>query len=84
MNAELNKQINDRMIGNMGIGGLTIPSKLPVYTGITNTNTFGRDFSSTISSTSESRLKYSPSPISTSPLLDKTSERIAPPFRKYK
>ena len=73
------------MIGNMGLASMSIPSKLPVFSGLTNNNTFGRDFSSTISSTSQSRLKYSPSPISTSPL-DKTSQRIgiAPPFKKLR
>jgi hypothetical protein len=40
------------MIGNMGLASMSIPSKLPVFSGLTNTNTFGRDFSSTISSTS--------------------------------
>jgi hypothetical protein len=48
---------------------ISIPSTLPTYTGGNFTSTsIGRDFSSTLSSTSESRLKYSPSPISTSPI----------------
>ena len=63
---------------------MSIPSSLPMYTGMSTTGPISRDFSSTISSTSESRIKYSPSPIGTSPILDKPSERIAPPFRKYR
>lgn len=49
MISELHKRINEKSIGTKN---LPIPSSLPLYTGFSTSGTIGRDFSSTISSTS--------------------------------